>query len=515
MIRTNSRVALYARFSSDNQRSESIDAQIRAMEAYCKQHHYVIVKTYTDEARSATTDRRPAFQQMVADSKDRIFDILLVHKLDRFARNRYDSAVYKRELKKNGVLVYSVLENLDDSPESIMMESVLEGMSEYYSYNIAREVMKGLKETAYQSKHTGGVPPLGYDVDPESKKLVLNPQEAETVRIIFDLYSRGFGYTPIIDTLYRQGRKTKLGKDFQKNSLYGILTNPKYQGIYVFNRSSAKRVDGTRNSHFYKNNEDIITVEGGCPQIVPTEIFDKVQERIRENRHAGARNVARARYLLSGLVYCKECGRAMVGNSHHAGRDKKLHITYRCPNKRRLCNNKEINRDYLERCVIALLEEQIFNRKALTGIAKKIRDSPPNDRETAKAKALEDLERINGELRNVADAIAAGLISEVLIARLQSLEQEKASAEALLTELSEVRTPMPVDADLIFSEYQRLREAPSSPEYREFIRSFIRRIDVGRYTVNVTLKTGLDVCPALDTSVLLKREFIYRQRKAS
>ena len=236
---------------------------------------------------------------------------------------------------------------------------------------------------------------------------------------------------------------------------------------------------------------------------------------IRENRHAGARNVARARYLLSGLVYCKECGRAMVGNSHHAGRDKKLHITYRCPSKRRLCNNKEINRDYLERCIIALLEERIFNRKALTGIAKKIRDSPPDDRETAKAKALEDLERINGELRNVADAIAAGLISEVLIACLQSLEQEKASAEALLTELSEVRTPMPVDADLIFSEYQRLRETPSSPEYREFIRSFIRRIDVGRNTVNVTLKTGLDVCPALDPTVLLKREFIYRQRKAS
>ena len=125
MIRVNNKVAIYARFSSDNQRSESIDAQIRAMKAYCKQHSFVIVNTYIDEAKSATTDRRPAFQQMIADSSNHTFDILLVHKLDRFARNRYDSAVYKRELKKNGVLVYSVLENLDNSPESIMMEAVL------------------------------------------------------------------------------------------------------------------------------------------------------------------------------------------------------------------------------------------------------------------------------------------------------------------------------------------------------------------------------------------------------
>ena len=138
MIRTsNNKVALYARFSSDNQRTESIDAQIRAMTTYCKQHNFLIVDTYIDEAKSATTDKRPSFQKMISDSSNKTFDILLVHKLDRFARNRYDSAVYKRELKKNGVTVYSVLENLDDSPESIMMEAVLEGMSEYYSQNLA------------------------------------------------------------------------------------------------------------------------------------------------------------------------------------------------------------------------------------------------------------------------------------------------------------------------------------------------------------------------------------------
>jgi site-specific DNA recombinase len=163
------------------------------MKAYCAQRKITIVETYVDEAKSATTDRRPSFQQMIADSAFHGFDILLVHKLDRFARNRYDSAVYKRELKKNGVTVYSVLENLDNSPESIMMESVLEGMSEYYSQNLAREVMKGMRETALQCKHTGGKPPFGYDVDPVSRKLTVNQREAEAVRLIFSMYGKGHG----------------------------------------------------------------------------------------------------------------------------------------------------------------------------------------------------------------------------------------------------------------------------------------------------------------------------------
>ena len=276
MSRTGNRAVLYARFSSDNQRSESIDAQVRAMRAYCKANNFVIVDTYVDEARSATTAHRPAFQKMIADSKLKNFDIILVHKLDRFARNRYDSAVYKRELRKNGVMVYSVLENLDDSPESIMMEAVLEGMSEYYSQNLAREVMKGLKETALQCKHTGGVPPLGYDVDPVTRKLVINEQEAEIVRTIFSMYEEGHGYRKILDTMHRNGYKTKAGRDFGKNSFYTILTNEKYQGTYVFNKSSSKSIDGTRNTHLLKNSEEIITIEGGCPQIIDKTMFLRV-----------------------------------------------------------------------------------------------------------------------------------------------------------------------------------------------------------------------------------------------
>lgn len=329
MIRTVNTVALYARFSSDNQRTESIDAQVRAMEAYCKQHGYVIVERYIDEAKSALTDRRPAFQQMISDSSNGTFNILLVHKLDRFARNRYDSAIYKRELKKNGVTVYSVLENLDNSPESIMMEAVLEGMSEYYSINLSREVMKGMRETALQCKHTGGKPPLGYDVDPVTKRLVINEEEAKTIQLIFRMYADGLGYSAILDTLHENNMLTKTGRTFQKNSLHDLLINPKYQGLYTFNLRSAKGLCGTRNNHVYKDEEDIIAIEGGCPAIVDKETFAVVQKRIAANKNAGRRNTAKENYLLSGRVFCKECGKSMCGNSRHSGRNKTYHVTYR------------------------------------------------------------------------------------------------------------------------------------------------------------------------------------------
>ena len=514
MIRTNNKVALYARFSSDNQRTESIDAQIRAMREYCQKNKFIIVETYIDEAKSATTDKRPAFQQMIADSSKKTFNILLVHKLDRFARNRYDSAVYKRELKKNGVQVYSVLENLDNSPESIMMESVLEGMSEYYSQNLSREVMKGLKETAYQCMHTGGIPPLGYDVDPITRKLTINAHEADTVRIIFDMYSKGYGYSPILEELHQQGRLTKHGQIFRKNSLYSILTNPKYQGLYVFNRSSAKSITGTRNNHLYKNYEDIIAIEGGCPQIVDKETYDKVQERITENQHKGGKYVAKENYLLSGKVYCKECGRAMCGNARHSGRNKDYYVTYRCMSKRYACSNKEINKDYLERYVVSLLEKHIFNTKAMKRIVSLIESYVPTN-DYCKESLEDELVHINDALKNVTDAIENGLLSDILVERLGQLEDEKKHLERKIIESIPKEIPETIDTKLILSEYTDLRNSHSSPAYKEFIKAFIERIDIGKYSVDITIKTGLDIYPELDKTISVRREEIYKQGKTA
>ncbi|ACL75220.1 recombinase family protein [Ruminiclostridium cellulolyticum] len=222
-----------------NCREESIDAQIRAINEYDPRNEHSIVKIYTAEAQSATTDNRPQFLQMMKDSATGLFNAVIVHKLDRFSRDRYDSAFYKRQLKKNGVKLISVLENLDDSPESIILESVLEGMVEYYSANLAHEVMKGMKDTALQCRHNGGTPTLGYDVLPD-KSYAVNESEARITRTIFEMYASGHSYNEIIDTMNREGYRSKFGRSFGKNSLHDILRNEKYTGTYIFNRTGCR-----------------------------------------------------------------------------------------------------------------------------------------------------------------------------------------------------------------------------------------------------------------------------------
>ncbi|NJD03463.1 MAG: recombinase family protein [Ruminiclostridium sp.] len=246
------RAVVYARFSSDNQRNESIDAQLRAIRDYAKKNDIIIKAEYIDRAKSAMTDNRPEFLRMIQDSKDGSFDVVLVHKLDRFARNRQDSIGYRMELKRHGVSLVSILEYLDDeSPESIILESVLEAMAEYYSKNLSREVRKGMNENAIKALHTGGLPPLGYDVDPSTKKLVINEKEADAVRLIFRMYNEGSGYDRIIKELNHQGYKTKTGGSFGKNSLHNIIRNEKYTGVYIFNKLVSKYIDGRRNGNAY------------------------------------------------------------------------------------------------------------------------------------------------------------------------------------------------------------------------------------------------------------------------
>ena len=183
------RAVIYARYSSHNQREESIEAQVRECKKFAVSQGLHIVEVYSDSAKSGTNTDREAFQRMIKDSAEHKFKYLILHKLDRFARAKYESAIYKHKLKENGVTVLSVTEKLDDSPESIILESVIEGMAQYYSANLAREVMKGMRESAYDCKHLGGIPPLGYDVDPETHKYVINESEAKIIKIIFEKYA--------------------------------------------------------------------------------------------------------------------------------------------------------------------------------------------------------------------------------------------------------------------------------------------------------------------------------------
>ncbi|MCB2354716.1 recombinase family protein [Clostridium estertheticum] len=483
--------ALYARYSSDNQRDESIDAQIRAGEEYAERNNMKIVKQYVDKAKSATTDKRPAFQEMIKDSSLGLFNTVIVHKLDRFSRDKYDSVVYKRKLKSNGVRLVSIVENLDGSPESIILESVIEGMAQYYSANLAREVMKGMKETAYQARHTGGQPPLGYDVN-EEKKYIINDAGAEVVRKIFDMYINGYSYASIIDNLNDRGYKTRLGNSFGKNSIYSILDNEKYSGVYIFNKTSKKDAFGKRNSHLSKDDSEVIRVDGGMPAIISKETYQKAKEMMVARKRAPGANKAKEIYLLSGLIFCGECGSAMQGNRRKPV-NKPMYISYRCGSRlqKRNCDNKEIRREYIEEFVLSELERNILNDKAIPIFVKKINKHIQEQSKNEKSSTeiiVKELEGIDKQISNIVTAITQGFAYEEFKTKMVDLKERKTKLEVTLIE-QEHRSQAPKITEEqvknLFLMFRGFVKERNMPECKKFIQNYVDKVIIFKDHVEV------------------------------
>lgn len=504
------KAAIYARYSSENQRDESIDAQICAIEEYARRNNIAIVATYIDRAKSATTAERPSFQEMIKMSETGVFDTIIVHKLDRFARSKYDSAIYKQKLKANRVQLLSVTENLDGTPESIILESVLEAMAEYYSKNLAREIMKGTMENAKKSSHCGGIPPLGFDI--VDKKLVVNEEEAKAVRLIFDMYAEGKGYTEIIETLNRSGFKTKLGKPFGKNSLFEILRNEKYKGVFTYNKSARKTAKGTYNRHAYKDDKEVIRIVGGCPKIVSEETFNLVAERQKQNKKTFSTNRDRQKYLLSGLVFCGKCGSPM-----HANRRKKdCQLTFRCNKKVQTisCNAKEINMAYLENFVLDELQKNIFSFNRVNAIMKMI-DSYTSELERTVQDNSQDikkeLEEVQNNQKNIVQAIEKGICEEHFSKRLSELKEQE---ETLKVKLLTVNQPKSFkvtkkEVMLLVNSFQRMRAENNFDELRKFIQNFVEEIVVTNNEIEVLLKISFGDVKIEGKTLKTQREKIF------
>lgn len=253
---------IYARYSSDNQREESIEGQIRECTEYAKQNGITILRHYIDRAFSAKTDNRPEFQNMIKDSSKKLFDCILVWKLDRFARDRYDSAHYKAMLKKHGVKVTSATESISQGSEGILLESVLEGMAEYYSADLSEKVIRGMTENALKCKFNGGTLPIGYTIDDE-QHFQIDPLTAPFILDTFKKYSEGWTMTQIRDWLNDKGVKNHLGLSLNYNSVQHILKNRRYIGEFRYRDT---------------------VVPDGIPAIVPQDLFDRVQEKMAKNK---------------------------------------------------------------------------------------------------------------------------------------------------------------------------------------------------------------------------------------
>lgn len=438
MIRKSSKVraVAYCRFSSSNQREESIDAQLRAIYKFMGEHDYTPVGDYIDMALTGTNTDRPNFQRMIEDAKKGLFDVVIVHKMDRFSRNVRDTLNIESELAQYGVKVISVIEQFADTPEGQLQQIIQLGVGQYYSQNLAREVMKGLRENAYKCLHNGGLPPLGYDVDPITKQYIINEKEAESIRIIFKKFLEGWSYRELAEYLNVLGYRTKIGNKFSANSsFYDILVNSKYKGEYVFGRSLSKpKQPGMKRSHRKNKDEsEIIRVPNGLPAIVDEGTFEQVQKLLASRQRSKGASKAKEVYLVSGLIECGECGSAYHGSARIGGRNKQKYVSYRCSKRKKIenpCKCKEINRTLLDEFIVNQLFTTILNPQHLEVLHQKVNEKlkqKVSEMDNDLPKLEKQLKEVNQKASNLVQAIAAGGLGSIdtITAELQRLEQQK------------------------------------------------------------------------------------------
>jgi DNA invertase Pin-like site-specific DNA recombinase len=272
------RAVIYARYSSDKQTEQSIEGQVKVCREFADKMKISIIGEYIDRAMTGTNDNRPEFQRMLADSKNGLFNMILVYKLDRFSRDKYESVVHKRNLKNNGVKVQSATEMISDSPEGILLESVIEGYNQFYSAELSQKIKRGNRMNIEKGLWTGGNLTYGYKVI--DKKVHIDEPKAEIVRKIFTNYANGKTKQEICKELNAMGIKTGAGLIWRVNSLQTVfMSNKKYTGIV--------EKQGEIFDNIY-------------PRIIDNITFDRVQTMLAKKKKLSAKGKAKVEYELTG-----------------------------------------------------------------------------------------------------------------------------------------------------------------------------------------------------------------------
>ena len=421
---------IYARYSSDKQTEQSIEGQLRVCKEYADRNGYEIVGEYIDRAMTGTNANRPEFLKMIADAEKKIFDAIIVYKLDRFSRNRYDSVVYKHKLKLLGVKVESAMESISDSMEGKLVEGLLEMMAEMYSHDLSQKVKRGMNESFLKGNFTGGYVSFGYKVI--DKKVYVDEEKAKIVKQIFEDYANGATKQEIVQQLKEKGYKTDRSANFSYNSIQTMLKNKKYIGI--------NEQVGNINTTMYT-------------PIIELGLFNKVQERLQLNKKFFKKK-ANINYYLSGKVLCGHCGANLIGMSGKSHTDKK-HYYYACSNKRnsnKYCAKVTEKKEILEWDVVKRIIEILNNRNRLKGMADDIIKGFSKDNVAIQIKEYENrILKIEKELDKVFELFYKAENNGALIERLKEkssdLEIEKKDIEEEIRKLKLLKTTATVNRD--------------------------------------------------------------------
>jgi len=397
----------YARYSSAGQRDVSIEQQLSDIRAFAKREGYTLVHEYADHAKSGykDTSARTAFQAMMAAAENGGFDTVISWKVDRFGRNREESALFKGRLRRFGVKVLYAMEPIPEGSAGVLLEGMLEATAEWYSRQLSENVTRGMHDNAQRCLYNG-TRILGYTRGPDGKYQLV-PDEADLVRMIFDRYNSGFSAARICRELNAHGLATSRGKPFAPEGLLRIISNERYTGVYIWGD---------------------IRVADGMPPIIDRSTWEDAQRMKKKT----ARHVEQGAidYLLTGKAYCGHCGASMIGDSG-TSKDGRRHYYYTCQARkaRKGCNKKAVQKDYLETAVISFILDNVLSddqiQRTVDAVmelqAEELRHSPLSAMEAERKEVLTQIDNIN-------NAIAAGIWSTSTVTKLRELE---ASAETL------------------------------------------------------------------------------------
>ena len=420
------KAVIYARYSSDNQTEASIEGQMRECMEFAENAEIEVIGNYIDRALSAKTDNRPEFQRMIKDSYKHAFDCIIVWKLDRFARNRYDSAHYKTLLKKNGVKVISAKETIAEGSEGILLESVLEGMAEYYSAELAEKVSRGMTENVIKGICNGGQVTFGYKINAEHR-YEKDELCAPIVEQIFQKYADGYKIKEIVNYLNEHNIRTYKNGKMSINIVQRMLSNRRYIGEYKFQKT---------------------VVPNGIPAIIDEDLFDCVQDILNKNKHSPARKKAEDEYLLTLKLFCGKCGAYMVGESGKG--TSRIYRYYKCVHTKKVhtCNKKPVRKEWIEDLSVKVALDIINNEELKNHIAETIFNLQGNENPRI-PKLQAQLNEVGKRLSNIMNAIEQGIIFDTTKERFAELEKEKKELEITILQ-EKIKKPFLTKEQILF-----------------------------------------------------------------
>lgn len=455
---------IYARYSSDKQTEQSIEGQLRICNEYAKQHDIIVLDSYIDRAMTGTNDKRPDFKRMLDDSAKKQWDYVLVYKLDRFSRNQYETAIHEHTLNVNNVSLISATENIPDTAEGKILKGVIVNINEYYSLELARKVKRGMQETRLKGNFMGGHLLYGYKLD--GRKIVIDEDKAEIVKYIFEQYASGVFVDEIIATLTNKGILNK-NKKFVRTTVYNILKNEKYTGIYRYK-------------------DEIF--ENMYPQIISLELFEKVKSKVAKNK-VGSRSIKQV-YLFRHKLICGYCGMPICAECGNSRKGIKL-CYYKCSGRKKKLNTclkatekKEMLEDYIVKSLISKLK----NQDIMNNLVKTLLKIQNNQVEcnTLLQTLKKEKSKLNSSLENIMNAIECGVFNNTTNKRMKEIEERLKEIEhQILIEKNKE------DIKLTESDIKKYYQLALTKESKVLVDYLIKEIKLFDDKIEITLNNPL------------------------